>query len=89
MRFSEVGMTEGIDEQDIEGVPMRVSNVARTVTDCFEYRNKIGLDVALDALKEAPGQGGQDRRVSIDELWHHARLDRVANVMRPYLEALA
>lgn len=89
VRFSEAGMTEGIDELDIDGVPVRVSSVARTVADCFKYRNKIGLDVALESLKAALGQGGQERRVSIDELWRHARLDRVANVMRPYLEALA
>ena len=88
-RFAEASMHEGIDEHLIDGIPVRVTNVARTVADCFKYRNKIGLDVALDALKEVLGQGGHDRRVSIDDLWHHARLNRVANVMRPYLEALA
>jgi predicted transcriptional regulator of viral defense system len=89
VRFSEAGMTEGVDEHEIEGVPVRITNVARTVADCFKYRNKIGLDVALEALKEALGHGGLARRVSIDELWRYARLDRVANVMRPYLESLA
>lgn len=89
VRFSDAGMAEGIDEHDIEGVPVRVTNVARTVADCFKYRNKIGLDVALEALKETLGQGGGNRRASIDELWSYARLDRVANVMRPYLESLA
>lgn len=89
VRFSDAGMTEGIEEHDIEGVPVRITNVARTVADCFKYRNKIGLDVALEALKETLGQGGGDRRASIDELWRYARLDRVSNVMRPYLESLA
>ena len=89
VRFSEEGMTEGIDEHDIEGVPVRATNVARTVADCFKYRNKIGLDSALDALKGTLGQGGGDRRTSIDELCYYARLDRVVNVMRPYLESLA
>lgn len=89
VRFSDAGMAEGIDEHDIEGVPVRITNVARTVADCFKYRNKIGLDVALEALKETLGQGGGHRRASIDELWSYARLDRVANVMRPYLESLA
>jgi predicted transcriptional regulator of viral defense system len=88
-RFAERAMQEGIDEHRIDGVPVRVTNVARTVADCFKYRNKVGLDVALEALKETLGRDGHDRRVSIDELWRHARLDRVANVMRPYLEALA
>lgn len=88
-RFTETSMREGIDEHRIDGVPVRVTNVAKTIADCFKYRNKLGLDVPLEALKEALGQGGHDRRVSIDELWRHARSDRVANVMRPYLEALA
>jgi len=88
-RFAEAATREGIDKHRIDGVPVRVTNVARTVADCFKYRNKVGLDAALEALKEALGRGGYDRRVSIDELWRHARLVRVANVMRPYLEALA
>lgn len=89
VRFSEAGMTEGVEALKIEGVSVRVTNVVRTVADCFKYRNKIGLDVALEALKEALGQGGNDRRVNMDELWYYAWLDRVANVMRPYLESLA
>jgi len=89
VRFSEAGITEGVEELKIEGVSVRVTNVARTVVDCFKYRNKIGLDVALEALKEVLGQGGNDRRVNMDELWYYAWLDRVANVMRPYLESLA
>jgi predicted transcriptional regulator of viral defense system len=89
VRFSQAGMVEGIDEHDIEGVPVQITNVARTVADCFKYRNKIGLDVALEALKETLGQAGGSRRASIDDLWRYARLGRVANVMRPYLESLA
>jgi predicted transcriptional regulator of viral defense system len=93
VRFSEPALTEGVEVHAVDGVPVRVTNLARTVADCFKYRNKIGLDVALKALKEAlkegGGPGGRGRRVSIDELWRYAQLDRVANVMRPYLEALA
>ena len=90
VRFSESGLIEGVEEHEIDGVPVRVTGIARTVADCFKYRNKIGLDVALDALKEALlEQGGRGRRASIDEIWRYAQLDRVANVMRPYLEALA
>jgi len=59
--------------------------VAKTVVDCFKHRNKIGLDVALEALREAR----ERNQVSADELWRYAKICRVANVMRPYLEALA
>ena len=68
----------------IEGVPVRVTSAARTVADCFKYRNKIGLDVALEALKEY-----RRSRRPIDDLVRAARVVRVANVMRPYLEAVA
>jgi len=88
VRFPEAALTEGVDEHLIDGVPVRITGVARTVADCFKYRNKIGLDVALEALKEALGTSGQGRRTTMDDLWHFARLCRVANVMRPYLEAL-
>ena len=88
--FSEPGLTEGVEGHAINEVPVRIAGIARTVADCFKYRNKIGLDVALDALKEAlREQGDRGRRASIDEIWRYAQLDRVANVMRPYLEALA
>jgi hypothetical protein len=93
VRFSERALTEGIEEHLIEGVPARIPNLARTVADCFKYRNKIQLDVALkalaDALTERSGKGARGHRVRIDDLWRHARLNRVANVMRPCIEALA
>lgn len=88
-RFAEAAMRAGVDEHRIDGIPVRITNVAKTIADCFKYRSKVGLDVALETLKGVLGEDAEDRRVSIDELWHHARLDRVANVMRPYLEALA
>ncbi len=84
VRFSGAALTEGIEEHSVDGVPVRVTNVARTVADCFKFRNKIGLDVALEALQEA----WRAKRVSMDELWRFAELCRVANVMRPYLESL-
>jgi hypothetical protein len=62
-----------------------VTNVARRVVDCFKYRNKIGLDVALEALQEA----WRVKRVSMDELWRFASLCRMSNVMRPYMESLS
>ncbi len=61
-----------------------LAEVAKTVADCFKYRNKIGLDVALEALREA----WNAKRVKMDDLWRCAQVCRVANVMRPYLEAL-
>jgi predicted transcriptional regulator of viral defense system len=84
VRFSGAALTEGVEEHLIDGVPVRVTNVARPVAECFKYRNKIGLDVALEALREA----WKGKRVGMDELWQFAKLCRVANVMRPYLESL-
>ncbi len=69
----------------IEGVPTRIFSVAKTVADCFKYRNKIGLDVALEALRECM----RSRKATADELWQAAKICRVANVMKPYMEALA
>jgi predicted transcriptional regulator of viral defense system len=85
VRFSGKALTEGIEERVIDGVTVRVSNVARTVVDCFKFRNKIGLDVALEALRDA----WDNKRVDMDELWHYATILRVANVMRPYMESLS
>lgn len=85
VRFSGTALTDGIEEHEIDGVTVRVTNVARTVADCFKFRNKIGLDVAMEALQEA----WRAKRVSMDEIWHYATLYRVANVMRPYMESLS
>lgn len=85
VRFSGKGLTEGIEEYVVEGVTVKVTDPARTVADCFKYRNKIGLDVALEALKECRSS----RACDIDDLWHHAKLCRVANVIKPYLEAMS
>ncbi len=74
----------GIETVERDGVTLRVYGVAKTVADCFRHRNKIGLDVALEALREVRAK----RRASADDLWHYAKLCRVANVMRPYLEAI-
>ena len=83
MRFSGKALTEGVVEHTIEGVPVKVYNPAKTVADCFKYRNKIGLDVALEALREVIHL----RKCTIDELWSCAKVCRVAEVMRPYMEA--
>jgi predicted transcriptional regulator of viral defense system len=84
VRFSGKALTEGIERRRVEGVTVPIYNVAKTVADCFKYRNKIGLDVALEALREA----WRERRATSQELWEYAEICRVANVMRPYLESL-
>jgi predicted transcriptional regulator of viral defense system len=84
VRFSGKALTEGVERRVIEGVTVPLYNVSKTVADCFKYRNKIGLDVALEALREA----WRGRRCTSRELWKYAEICRVANVMRPYLESL-
>ena len=84
VRFSGVAFTEGVEEHVVDGVTVRVTGVAKTVADCFKYRNKIGLDVALEGLREA----WHEKRMTSDEIWRYAKVCRVANVMRPYLDSL-
>ena len=84
IRFSGRALKSGIENHRIEGVPVKVYNPAKTVADCFKYRNKIGLDVAVEALRDCRRQ----RKCTNDDLWHYAKICRVANVMRPYLEAV-
>ena len=85
VRFSTASLSAGVETHRVDGTPIRVTSVAKTVADCFKFRNKIGLDVALEALREAR----RAKKASADELWRYAKLNRVANVMRPYLEAVA
>jgi len=85
MRFSGAALTEGVEEHVVDGVTVRVTGVAKTVADCFKFRNKIGVDVAMEALREAWHQ----KRMTSDDIWHYAKVCRVANVMRPYLESLS
>ena len=84
VRMSGPALTEGVEPIDIDGVRVPVFNANKTVADCFKYRNKIGMDVALEALRD----GWAQRKLTIDALWHHAAVNRVANVMRPYLESV-
>jgi predicted transcriptional regulator of viral defense system len=85
VRFSGPALTAGVEEHVNRGVPVRVTNPARTVVDCFKYRNKVGLDVALEALRDCRHK----RMATVDELHRAAQTLRMANVIRPYLEALA
>jgi predicted transcriptional regulator of viral defense system len=84
VRFSGAAFTEGVEEHVVDGVTIRVTGVAKTIADCFKYRNKIGLDVSLEALREA----WHTKRMTSDDIWRYAKVCRVANVMRPYLESL-
>ena len=84
VQYSGQSYSQGIEVFERDQVLLRVYSVAKTVVDCFKHRSAIGLDVALEALKEA--RAGQ--RASADELWRFAKICRVANVMRPYLEAI-
>jgi predicted transcriptional regulator of viral defense system len=85
VRFSGAALDSGVEEHTIEGVPVRMFSPEKTVADCFKYRHKYGLDVAIDALRDCLRR----RTGSADEIWRHAKICRVANVMRPYLEAMA
>lgn len=85
VRFSGAALGHGVEEHDAEGVTVKVYSPAKTVADCFKYRNKIGLDVALEALRECRRQ----RKATMDELYEAAKVCRVANVMRPYMESIA
>ena len=84
VRMSGAAFTEGIEHLVVDGVDVPVFNAAKTVADCFKYRNKIGIDVALEALRD----GWEQRKFTMDAIWHFAAVDRVANVMRPYLESV-
>jgi len=74
----------GIEEHLLDGTNISIYNREKTIADCFKYRNKIGLDIALEALKE-----GLDQDCDIELIMEYARIDRVEKVMRPYMEALS
>ena len=84
VRMGNVALAEGVERLHIDGVEVPVFSAARTVVDCFRFRNKIGLDVAIEALRD----GWSQRKFTLDDLWRHATRVRVANVMRPYIEAI-
>ena len=84
VQFTGEAFSAGVEEVERDGVRLRFYGVAKTVADCFKHRNKIGLDVALEALKDARSRN----KASVDEIWRYAKVCRVANVMRPYLESI-
>ena len=84
-RFSGDALTEGIEEHRVEGVPLRIYTPAKTVADCFKYRNKVGIDVAVEALRDF----SRKYRGRATELARYARLCRVSRIMQPYLDSIA
>jgi len=82
--FSRSAFSAGIETHTIDGVPVRIYSLEKTVADCFKFRNKIGLDVAIEALKECRTR----RDFRIDKLMEFAHICRVSKVIRPYLEAV-
>jgi len=84
VHFSGASLTEGVEEHKLEGVQVKIYAIAKTVADCFKFRNKIGLDVALEALRETR----RKKLCTMDEIWYYAKICRVSNVMHLYLEAI-
>lgn len=85
VRFSGEALSAGLETCTMGTKQVRVTNVAKTVADCFKFRSLVGLDVAIEALRDAL----RARATSVDELWKYAQICRVTKIMRPYLEALA
>jgi len=83
-RFARTAWEAGIEEREIEGRKIRVYNLAKTIADCFKFRNKIGIDVARDALKVAITEKG----IKPKEIMHYAKVCRVDNIIKPILEAM-
>ncbi|MDZ4178549.1 MAG: type IV toxin-antitoxin system AbiEi family antitoxin domain-containing protein [Coriobacteriia bacterium] len=83
-RMSGKALTSGVEAHSIDGTTVKVFNPAKTVADCFKFRNKIGIDVALEALRETV----RGRKATRDEIMKYAEIDRVSKVVRPYLEAM-
>jgi len=84
VRISGTAFRAGIETHRINGVRIRVYDAAKTVADCFKFRNKVGLDVAIEALRDYVRRRG----TTTDALWRYARIDRVTNIIRPYIEAV-
>ncbi|MGV3633151.1 MAG: type IV toxin-antitoxin system AbiEi family antitoxin domain-containing protein [Pseudorhodoplanes sp.] len=84
IRATGAALTDGVERHEIEGIQVPIYSAAKTVADCFKHRNKVGIDVAIEALRDCL----QQRNCTVDDLWRYAKICRVHNVMRPYLEAL-
>jgi len=83
--YSGAAFVEGVEQHSASGQLIKVYSIAKTIADCFKYRNKIGVDVGIEALREA----WTHKRVTMRELYHFGKICRVEKVMRPYLESLS
>jgi predicted transcriptional regulator of viral defense system len=83
IRSSGAALEAGVETHILEGVPVQIYSPAKTVVDCFKFRNKVGLDVAIEALQDYRRSRGKAA-----EVWEYARICRVSRVIRPYLEAI-
>lgn len=83
-RFSGESFTHGIEVHEVGGMSLRVYSIAKTLADCFKFRNMVGLDVALEALRDTL----RDKRATMTDIWKAAKVCRMTNVMKPYLEAM-
>lgn len=83
LRASSASLHAGVEHHVIDGVPVAITSPAKTVADCFKYRSKVGLDVALEALRDAL----RKKQAAADDIWRFAKVNRVATIMRPYMEA--
>ena len=83
VRFTPAALSEGVERHRIEGIEVAITDPARTIVDCFRYRTKIGIDVALEGLRE----GLRQRKATSDQLWRHATEARIWSTMKPYVEA--
>jgi predicted transcriptional regulator of viral defense system len=84
-RMTGNAFSQGIEKHPVEGGTIRVYSPAKTVADCFKYRNKIGLDIAIEALRDCL----KNKKATIDEIWYFTKINRVANVIMPYLSSLS
>jgi predicted transcriptional regulator of viral defense system len=83
--YSGAAFAKGVEQHHVSGQLIRVYGIAKTIADCFKYRNKIGVDVGIEALREALAK----KRVTMRELYHFGKICRVERIMRPYLESLS
>lgn len=85
VKMSGAAFSEGVEEHDADGATVRVYSPAKTVVDCFKFRNRIGLDVARESLRDALAQ----KKATREDMWRYAKLCRMSRVMRPYLEMVS
>lgn len=82
-RFTDESLTEGVEKHEIDGLTIQVYNPAKTIADCFKFRNKIGKEIAINALQD----GLKQKNIEVKEILKYAKICRVESVIKPYLEA--